>query len=361
MRLLKSSLVGMFLLTSLPFASAQSTYEQILDRSEILGSGGSRAAYGVVIEGTTSYNFLSLEDTSSSSPADAGRITVTSNIGGTTNTTELLSTATWEMATGLTNIAGFYGYGISGDFLQFAETGTDSIWRVDKNTGSLSEYVSAATIFNFTGEASAQILSPHTVAPSGEHAFYEGRSDSILVTSGASSVSTLVSSSQLTALTGNDTVSGGITFDASGNLIWGSNTSDSIYSWDGAMGIELLSTAELISITGESAAGFGDIFFAPDNLVYFYDTTSDGILSFDPLDAANTLQFVLTEDELISGPEGSDSVSGFTWFDDSIAWSPVSPTATLGLFGSVTAIPEPSSMAFCMALVGTVMTRRRKR
>ncbi|MEM0924763.1 MAG: hypothetical protein AAGJ83_01875, partial [Planctomycetota bacterium] len=250
---------------------------------------------------------------------------------------------------------------ISGDFLQFAETGSDSIWRVDKSTGAISEYVSSSTIAAFTGLSSVQLLSPHTVALNGEHAFYEGQSDSVLITAGGSAVTTLISSSQLTSVSGNDAVSGGITFDNSGGLIWGSNTSDALYRWDGSDGSELLSTSEVTAVTGESAVGFGDIFFAPDNLIYFYETRSDGILSFNPNDAANTLQFVLKEDELINGPEGSDSVSGFTWYEDSIAWSPVSPSATMGLFGSVAAIPEPGPIVFCLAASGVVVLRRKRR
>ncbi|MEM7315694.1 MAG: hypothetical protein AAF497_21355, partial [Planctomycetota bacterium] len=241
------SICAVFLTVSSSFTLAQ-TYTRVLDQSQIRGDGGSRAAYGVVVEGTTSYNFLSLTD--DAFPYDSGRITVTSNIGGATSTTELLSTETWLSISDNDNMAGFYGYGLSGDFLQFTDTGSDAVWRVDKNNGEITEYVSSSTIDAFIGGSGPRLLSPNTVAPNGEHTFYEGDTDSLLITTGANSVASVLSSAELTDITGNASVNGGITYDGAGNLIWGSNTSDAIYSWNGVSGSELLGTTAVEAVTG---------------------------------------------------------------------------------------------------------------
>jgi hypothetical protein len=328
--------------------AAHAGYVQVLTFEQVNAGGASTAHNGTLIDGTTAYNFMANND--------AGRITKTINVDGTPTTTELMSTATWTAASGKTNLSGWYGYGFSGDYIQFAETGSDAIWRVDKTTGVVTSYVTDTQIYTHTGQASAQILSPHTVGPDGEHYFYEGKSDSILRTNGLGVVETYIGDTQLTAVAGNDSVGGGITFDGGGNLIWGSNSSDAIYSWNGASGSTLLTTANITDVTGGTAAGFGDIFYAPDGNVYFYDTSSDGILSFNPSDAANTLDFVLTEAELLAGPGASDSVGQLEWYDGNIGWCHVSASALKGFY----ATPEPNVIILLLtSLLGLALGRRR--
>lgn len=346
-------MIAMTVLTALaasPLLAAD--YTQVLTWEQVKGTGGSRAHYGTVIDGDTAYNFLSLADA-----GDEGRITKLTNVSsGTPVYQELVSTMDWFIATGGTSgMTGFYGYGLSGDYLQFSETFTDSVWRVHKDTGAITQYASTADILAATGQTSASCLSPHTVGPDGEHYFYEGTSDSILRTNGANNVEVYISDVQLTGVAGNDNVSGGFTFDAGGNLIWGTSTSDGIYSWDGSAGVTLLSQADIIAVTGGTSAGFGDIFGAPDGLVYFFESSSDGLMSFDPANPTGTLAYVLTEADLLAGPGLSDSVGQLDWYNGNIGWAHVSSSALKGFY----AVPEPMTLSL-LGLGALAAVRRRR-
>lgn len=347
-------ILGVLALVAAPALGA--SYNKELTWDDIRGTGGSRAVYSTILDGTTAYNILNLED--SANPGDSGRITKVTDIEGTRTYSELVSTLDWLMATGATGLNAWYGAGLVEDggqkYLQLADTYTDSIWRVNVDTGAISSVASEAQIIALTGQASSQLLTPTTNYGTDMY-FYEGRSDSILRTNGAGVVEVYLSDTDLIGITGNDSVSGGMTFDGAGNLIWGTNTSDSMYTYDGSTGSTLLSKAEITAFTGETKAGFSDIFFAPDGKVYFYEMSSDSILSFDPTDAANTLAFVLTEAELLAGPAQSDSVGQMEWYYNSIGWTPVSASTTPGFY----AVPEPTTLG--LLLVGVLgLIRRRK-
>ena len=331
------ALLAVCLMTQVCLAT---TYLQVLTKDQIQGTGGSRACYATIIEGTTAYNILSLTGDPKNT-SDSGRITVTADVGTATPvTTELLSTSAWSAASGgVTSMTGFYGAAISGDYIQFSDTGTDAIWRVHKTTGAVTPYVSKAQIETQLGIAigSTSLLASRGIGPDEEHYVYEGTSDSFIRTTGTGTVQTYISKVELEILTGTGNsaqISGGITFDGSGRMIFGNGGSDSIYAWDdsaaaGNEGSLLLSTSDITAVTGMAGAGgFMDIFYAPDGKVYFYEMTADGILSFDPTDPVNSLAFVLTSAELVAGPDGNYSVSQFTWYNGGIAWTPNSPSAT---------------------------------
>ncbi|UCG17075.1 MAG: hypothetical protein JSV19_03395 [Phycisphaerales bacterium] len=289
-------------------------YKEVVTWDTLNAGGASTSHFGVVVEGQTSYHNLTFP----------GRITKVENLDGVQTATEWLSTMDWFIANGgaTSNMSSWYGFGISGDYVQWADSGTDSIWRLDKNAaGSIAEYVSAADIIAHTGEDSSQVLSPQTVAPNGEHTFYEGRSDSILMTTGPGAVITLVSEAELVAETGSNSANGGLTYDLAGNLYWGDSTSDSMYmkaASDGSLS-KVLDKTEIIAVSGETAAGFGDIFGAPNGMVYFYESTGDNIMRFDPADPPGTLEIYVSEAELLAGPAGSDAVVCMTWYGN-IAW-----------------------------------------
>ncbi len=337
---MKNTMLTMMATLAVAVTAQAAGYEQVLTLDQVQGTGGSKINYGTLIEGGTAYNFMNIGG-HAKNPDDAGRITVTTGVG-TANpvTTELVSSTAWQIASGGSNMTGFYGYGISGDYLQFAETSSDTVWRVHKTTGAISKLASKSDIDTFIGGTGPSILSPQT-AHNGNHYFYEGDTDSVLVVNGSGMISTYISDLQLISVAGTDNLNGGITF-VGNDLVWGSSFSDAMYLWDDSAnsGSELLSTAEITAVTGMSAVSFGDIFYAPDGNVYFYDNTADGILSFDPANASGTLAFVLTEDELVAGPGGSNSVGQFTWYDGNIAWTQLSPVLPGGLY----TVPEPMTI-----------------
>jgi hypothetical protein len=111
-----------------------------------------------------------------------------------------------------------------------------------------------------------------------------------------------------------------------------------------------------VAVTGRTTAGFRDIFPAPDGWVYFYESTKDSILRFDPSDPAGTLEFVLREAYLNAGPAGSDGVYELDWYyDDPTGHLAFNIFSTHGLY----VIPEPASVAL-LALAGLTLLRRRR-
>lgn len=278
--------------------------------------------------------------------------------GSTWDRTVLVDTATWTATSGATGLTSFYGFDVVGNYVQFADSSSDAIWRVDKNTGALASYVSAAAIQAHTGMASTQLLTPYVIASGGETVFYEGQSDSILMSIGPDSMLTLVSSAALTASFGNDSVSGSMAFDDVGNLYWGNNTSDSLAgrSADGILSW-VLTTSDITDVTGGTAAGIGALKYA-DGRVHFYESSSDSILAFDPADPAGSLGVVLSEDDLVNGPAGSDSVGTMSWYDKGdgtgLTWTKVSST------GGIYFVPEPGTMSL-LALGGLMGLLRRFR
>ena len=69
-------------------------------------------------------------------------------------------------------------------------------------------------------------------------------------------------------------------------------------------------------------------------------------------DPINSLSVVLTEDDLINGPAGSDSVGQLTWYDGEIAWT--------NLRQGFNAVPEPSS-SLILGMAGLIGLGFRRR
>ena len=315
------------------------SYHEVFSFAEVAGTTGSRFNYGAAVDADAVYFSLN------SSPA----ITKIDGSG----TSIIMTSADWAAASTKTTLTSFYGFESMGDYLVFGESSADQIWKVEKATGAISVVASTADIEAVTGFSATQLLAAKGVCGD-DYYFYEGESDGILkVNVPTGVVSTVATAAQLDAFASSTGVAGGLACDGAGQLHVGDNTNDAIYKWDGTSGFSVLSTAEILAVTGADSAGFGDMLFGEDGLMYFYETTSDGILSFDPLNPAASLRFVLTEDQLLSGPMGSDNISGLAWYDGNIAFT------GMGQYGFYV-VPEPTVLGLLLGIAGLALLRSRR-
>ncbi|MEM9345806.1 MAG: PEP-CTERM sorting domain-containing protein [Planctomycetota bacterium] len=261
-----------------------------------------------------------------------------------------------------TGIAGGQFYANSATTSVFVDTNSDSIFTLDVQNNTLVREKSNAEIIAFTGlTSSSQQIDQGVLDSDGNLLFYNGSSDSIISLSPGGTLSTFASDSDLTSGIGTDIVRSMVSDTANQILYIGSTATDEIYSLDYSGDTFVYSTvlanADLEAFTGSTTFGPNNLFFAPDGLVYFYDSSSDGIYSFDPGDALNSLTLVIDDDALIDGPGGTAVLGGLVWVDGEIGWW-VSRTFN-GSVAGVYAIPEPSSLAL-LGLGGLLVTRRRR-
>lgn len=338
----RSIVIGILLVAGLAVAPLMGGYFEVASWDTICGPAGPTQHYSAVVDGQTSYHWLALNN--------APRLTRVSNLNGAQTMSVVVSTAQWSAAGGSNTATPFYGFSLAGDYIQFSESSTDSIWRVNKTTGAVSTYVSKAAIQAFTGGTDVSLTTPSDSAPDGEFVVYDSTSKSIIKTL-AGAPTTFLSSAQLISVAGDNAVGGGLTFDATGAFYWGSSTSKSIYkrAADGTLST-VLTQAQIQGVAGGTSVTFRDIYYAPDGDVYFYDGSSANILRFDPANPAGTLSNVLTKAELLAGPAASSSVYQLTWYNGNLAWN---CNAMKGLY----AVPEPT--AFVLLALGGLCLRRR--
>jgi len=338
--------------TMVCFVGSADAYFQVYDYAT--AQAGTTATFidSIAVDGTTAYNIMRTNE---------NVVTKVTDIGGTNTASVLTTDATWG-AFSANAIAGLNGAEVVGGNLRFANFFDNSIQSVDLGTGAPSAYVSNADLLSSLGLIAADfnVSATSAVNGSGEVGFYNADSGArlIAITTGAGSATAVLNQAEILALTGGNTLSGGMGF-VGDDLYFGSNTADGIFKVDTATpagGSAVLTQADIIAVTGHTSAGFGDMFAAPDGNIYFYETGKDSIMSFDPTDPANTLATVVSEAELLAGPANSDLVGNFTWFDGNIAWSQTSSSS--GRVRGLYSVPEPASLAL-MGLGGLVALRRR--
>ncbi|MEQ9454161.1 MAG: hypothetical protein RLN76_06155 [Phycisphaeraceae bacterium] len=116
----------------------------------------------------------------------------------------------------------------------------------------------------------------------------------------------------------------------------------------------LLPAADLLAHTNETSAAFSLLFFGGDDLLYFNDLVSQAIYRLDPLapNPADTLETILTRDQLLAGPAATTDITNFTWHNDTLAWA-VATGPNPGFYQ----LPEPTS-AFAFLLLTGLTCRR---
>lgn len=313
---------------------------EIADWNTIKGANNSNSQFAGIADGDTSYHSL----TGNSSPA----ITKVSNLGGALSHTTLVTSAQWAAVGGGTSLNTFHGFSAYGSYLQFGDTSTDAIWRVDKNSGAITKYVSRAAIDVAAGTTNANVLGNADTAPDGEFVFRESNTGHLMKTTGPDSAIQLVTKTQLESLqgVGNAAVSGGLTFDAAGTLYWGNNNNKAIYyrTSDGTLGT-------LAAGLGMAGA-FNDMLFAPDGWLYMHDNTSKDIRRLHPSDPAGTFQVYISAADLVAGI-GSSGVYQLSWYQNTLAWNIFQ---TNGLY-----IPEPATLVMLLAGAAGLVRRRIRR
>ena len=331
-------------------AAYGANYVEIASHADLFGAGSTNFTRSVVTDGGTTLYALGADN---------------SPLGFEIVKYDTLT----KTATTLTDLAGFvadipsftpddpfggfgFGYIPGTDEVQLIDSASNAIYRIDGTTGTAYEFLSNAAIAAHTGLATADLGNYTGTTVSGEAVFFEEDSESILISSSAGSVTTLVSSAMMAAVTGDGDIETGITADGLGNYYWGDNNSDKVYKFDGSTVSEFLD----ISVVGGDSFS-GDMFYAPNGLIYTrIRTGSNALWSFNPAapNPAATLNQVLSGSELSSGPAGSNFINEISWFDGRVGFQRIS--SSHGYY----AIPSPAASGAGLLGLIALATRRRR-
>ena len=336
-------------------ATAQDAYVQLADLPTINGGDGTILISGTIV-GDTGYAMLS--------GSGLQRIVKIEDLGGANTVSTLTTTAALNTALGETP-SGLSGTLLaSGTDLIILENTTDQIVKIDQSTGVASLLVDGATLDGLPGVTGSATVSFGDIDPTtGNAIFYEGDTDSVYEVTGTNTLSVLVTDTQLATATGDDTP-GGLGVDSSGVLYFGQSTSTENVSFfdpsDSSSGTLIVESDVLTAQGSGTDIGISSTAFTvlSDGSVVFANTgTPDNFVSFDPADAAGTLEIVLTEAQLLAGPANIDAAIAFSEFDGELAWFNLS--AANGGAPGIYAVPEPTTAAL-VALGGLAMLRRRR-
>ncbi len=333
------------------------TWETMYNGSSVDGING------LAIDGQTAYVQLC--------NGGAAYILRVENLDGTQTTTELVSAATWFAASGLTKMAsgkGFQVYSVS-NYVQFGDTssiGNDEIWRVDTSSGLLTRYVSKQSIMDVTGAGGVMLQNPQCINPTtGEHVFYDGSSDSILITTGSNAVQILISDDELTNAFGTDTIDGGMAYDADGNLYFGTRVSATGYTaihkcTPAGVLSDILTNEQILSVCGPDYVVPTDLYFASNGWMYLDMRTGQRncIMKFDPADPPGTLEVFLSEHVLSNSVVSNAYVGSMDWYgslpNHGLTWQ------RNGEHGIYNAIPEPAAVGFAVLAIWSAFINRKR-
>ncbi len=333
-------------------------YMELVSSAGVEAGGTGDRHWAHAVSGETAYFTVN----GFASGGHSANITMVESLGGVQMPSVLMDTTAWATVAGRTTMTTGYGFGISSTDLLFAEGGSDALWKVSLDTGEPSAYVTKDQIQAHTGATSAQIVNGNGIAPNGEMAFFESATDQVLQSTGLGTLTTLATKEELQTVFGlgpddNPSLVSGFTWDSEESLYFGDSASDGMAkrASDGTLSL-VLNVTDITAVTGQSAAGFGDIIFGPDGLVYFYESSSDSILRFDPASAAATLEFFLTEQDLLDGPMASDNVQTLGFYDGNLTFHTFQVD---GVASPLYVVPEPASLLL-LAVGGVAVVRRRR-
>lgn len=317
-------------------ASWAASVTELVSWSTINGSGTSTSDFAAAIDGDSAYFILN------STPS----IVRIDNINGSQTRTELVTSAAWNTVSGgKTNITGFYGFGVAGNYARFADTASSAIYQVDKSTGAISVYLASNDTVATLGSA-AKLNAAHTTLSSGEVLYWDSTLKAMYVTTSAHHVSNAVSASVFSAA-GITSITSGLTVDATGNIYFGTANGLYEYTTGGNLNLVVAKTA----ITSGSLS-FRDVFAAPDGNVYFVNNTTPNIWVYDPDQGVDSAKIYMS-----NGDMGAyASVYQLGWYNDQLVWN---VSGTNGLF-TAAAVPEPAGLTFLGLGLFLLLTRPKR-
>ena len=257
--------------------------------------------------------------------------------------TPVMAPTAWASA----DPSGLAGAGIVGGVFRTVHSASNSVFEVNLGTGVSTQVVPTASISAVTGGTPSLVAFFETTASGDIYAYNAASGNRQIVKISSSNVVTqAVSQANYNTLFTSTGNVNGLGFGGSTIYLGGGASTATRYlaGWNTSTntGSTILSNAQLLAFTGGTSISFGDIYAAPDGRVYFFESTSNAILSFNPANPAPTLATVYSSADLAAGP-GTTNVGQLSWWNGGIAWSIGGTASTSGYFA---AIPESSAAAF---------------
>lgn len=227
----------------------------------------------------------------------------------------------------------------------------DAVYRVHKDTGELSVFVSKQAFKDFLGLTEDEGQPPNNPQFNGgaiafsvdnDMLVYEDKTDHLIQIDAAGNLRILISKSEFVSVYGYSPVSmlNAMDFDSQGRLYWGlkgggGGAGGCIFrrNCDGTI-VRMVSQQDIKAASGSTAdSNFFDLYVGPDERLYVYDGsgTAYGILSFDVNDPnlphtgggalpEGVITYYLTAAQLTAGAAQSKYVSSFDSRGSDLTW-----------------------------------------